>query len=246
MTYKDEVLADNPYYYLSWNGAEESLGENLGYGTGLAHIGGNTSFGYGLYGTGLVNNGSQYRKYTITPSAILNDGSWSIELWYKPATATLSGWQELINLYKPSDSTSNLTLYGCQATEGPSPAFWYKANSSTQVRLSANSIQLNTRWHHLVATCDAGTVRLYLDGVEKNSAAAGNFNFAGGDYDLWINAYGSSSGLENWYGRTDELAMYPSALSASRILAHYNEGTNPSTSGGGTTPATFRGWGIPL
>ena len=67
---------------------------------------------------------------------------------------------------------------------------------------------------------------MYVDGVQDGAgvAYAGDFNNAG---TAWIiGAYGATLGSSFAIGpaNIDEVAIYTSALSAARVLAHYNKG----------------------
>lgn len=74
-------------------------------------------------------------------------------------------------------------------------------------------------WHHVVASMDSTGMKLYLDG----ELVATNANNIGKTYA----GYWRVGGDTTWYGRgwfnglIDEAAVYPEALPAKRVLAHY-------------------------
>ncbi|MEU9759259.1 LamG domain-containing protein [Streptomyces sp. NPDC047987] len=83
----------------------------------------------------------------------------------------------------------------------------------------------NGAWHHVVATQGTGGMALYVDGKLRasNSSYTVNQNYSG----YW--RVGGDN-LNNWPGRptsnffagqVDETAVYPTALSASTVSAHY-------------------------
>ena len=76
-------------------------------------------------------------------------------------------------------------------------------------------------WHHVAVTYDGTTARLYVDGAQGASTAFASVAL-GTEPDLYISARPSN----NSYAQqdVDEAAVYASALSASRIAAHYNAG----------------------
>jgi hypothetical protein len=92
-------------------------------------------------------------------------------------------------------------------------------------------------WHHVVGVCDeaGGHVYVYLDGVQAASAtipvASGILNSS---VPMSIGARQSgNNGNTNydyqWYGAIDDVAIYPRALSAAQVSAHYYAvGVGPS------------------
>lgn len=73
-------------------------------------------------------------------------------------------------------------------------------------------------WHHIVGTIDgAGKATCYVDGVAGTPSAAGTLNGLTGTY-----LFGQSAGTSWFQGSLAELAVYPTCLSADRVLAHYN------------------------
>jgi Concanavalin A-like lectin/glucanases superfamily len=75
------------------------------------------------------------------------------------------------------------------------------------------------RFAYVVVTFDAGTIRLYVDGMpaktESTSVrpAATSVDFVAGSE--------ITGGQHNFVGSLDEIAIYPKALSAGQIAAHY-------------------------
>lgn len=69
-------------------------------------------------------------------------------------------------------------------------------------------------WHHIAATSDGTTARLYIDGLEADSAATSAFGTSTSD--LLI---GSDGGTEFFDGRFDDLRIYNRCLSEREIDA---------------------------
>src|SRR2546425_1881529 len=77
-------------------------------------------------------------------------------------------------------------------------------------------------WTHLVGTFDGTSVRLYVNGALVGStAASGPLN--GGAGQSFIGRLGQN--LYPFQGTLDEVAVFPTALSAQRVLAHYQAGS---------------------
>jgi hypothetical protein len=80
-----------------------------------------------------------------------------------------------------------------------------------------NSIVQNT-WHHIMATYNGVSKKVYIDGVERASSACTS-TFNDNTQNLFI---GSDGGTEYFIGDIDEARVYNRALSATEILAQYN------------------------
>lgn len=80
------------------------------------------------------------------------------------------------------------------------------------------------QWQHVVGVWDGATNRLYVNGVQVATLAAATFQ---PNSTLQL-ALGNRSALDftPFGGSMDEAAYYTNALSAARILAHYQAGTN--------------------
>lgn len=97
---------------------------------------------------------------------------------------------------------------------------------------------LDGKLHHLVATLNADkrTAKLYIDGaLVDTKVATSDLNFAGLKYNLIGGVVGTSTGgtstsFAQFAGAISHVAMYPSELSAARVLVHYQAGlgTGPS------------------
>ena len=96
--------------------------------------------------------------------------------------------------------------------------------------------------YHVVGTWDGSTATVYINGSVTGTLSSaiavsvGNPTpfFAGGDL-FDNNAFG-----DNYYGTLDEVAFYTTALSAGRVLAHYNAsiGAGPPPTVTSVTPST--------
>ncbi|HTU39967.1 MAG TPA: LamG-like jellyroll fold domain-containing protein [Acidimicrobiales bacterium] len=78
-------------------------------------------------------------------------------------------------------------------------------------------------WHHVVAVADRDTAaRVYVDGAAGTANATPNTGALSGTDGVRIGA-GAAGGF--FTGRIDEVAIYKSVLSASRIVSHYRLGS---------------------
>lgn len=83
--------------------------------------------------------------------------------------------------------------------------------------------------HHVVGTWDGTSLRLYVDGIlaAGPTAATMSWSYTGNSMCI-ATASGATPG--NWFsGQIDEVAVYTTALSLTRVTAHYTNGTTATT-----------------
>ncbi|MCH8044121.1 MAG: PEP-CTERM sorting domain-containing protein [Planctomycetes bacterium] len=87
---------------------------------------------------------------------------------------------------------------------------------------------MNDEWAHLVGTYDGDTQRFYINGQEVGNALVGQ-GFGPNDAEPLRIGGGATEGNGNFFfeGDIDEVAVYDTALSPERVLAHYEAGINP-------------------
>ena len=97
---------------------------------------------------------------------------------------------------------------------------WNESNSIFAVE-GATTLVAGTKYH-VALTYDGTTIRLYLNGVLDGSAAMSG-NLGSRSLDLMLASY--YEGTLRFDGRIDEVAYYGTALSDTRIAAHYAAAT---------------------
>ncbi len=224
-SYQSAVLADNPVSYwrlgeLSGTTAADSVDGNPGTIKGGVTLGAAGAL-VGDSDTAMTFNGS-YAYINITDNANLNiTGDFTLEAWAK--LASLDGVSRAV-VHKGGTSGYSTWQYRLSVTSGN---VWrgtvYIGGKSFDVTDSGTPT-LNG-WDYLVLTRSGSTPTLYVNGV---SVATGTANGAlnSGTGILAIGRTGSSSS-HYFNGSIDEVAIYGAALSASRILAHYNAAISP-------------------
>lgn len=207
--YAAEVLADGPSAY--WR-----LGERAGkvardeisacHGTymlaptlGVAGATGDTNKAV------TFNGSTQYA--TVPDSAFLDLGDvFTLECWAKTGGGGVFAMvSKGANAYLFEFHTSGNTLY------------LEKAGAAAIV-LGTTALTLNA-WNHCAVTKNGATVKLYLNGVDITGTVT-NATFADTATALEIGRRADTAGAY-WNGSLDEVAVYPTALSAARIAAHY-------------------------
>ena len=211
-TYESAVLADSPAGY--WHLGETSSS------TGIDASGNNKPLSYAasvklgaagatgvdsalsMGGTTSANAGDNFDFAGTTP--------FTAEAWVRVA-ANDTTWRNVLS--KQGMDANNLHQGWVLWTHAGQAGFERWSNGS-----SNNSMVTNIPvgpWVHLAGTYDGSTVRLFVNGVQVGSSATSivlgdtPFLFRVGDL---------------FNGSIDEAAVYPSALPAARISAHYKAG----------------------
>jgi hypothetical protein len=216
-TYRESVLADQPAGYWPMN---ETTGSVMADASGNGNNGsyeGTVSLGQpGAMTVGAsasVGLDRQGGWATVPNAASLQLDTISIELWinkrseveygayvtknFSPGDRAGSGWFELLNHHH----------------SGP---IEFRVTEDNGTLASATSLALNT-WYYVVATYDGSTARIYINGKLDSSVAIATVPKQSGD-PLYIGR--RADGLFN-NALLSELAIYPRALSAERIAAHW-------------------------
>ncbi|MCW2849191.1 MAG: hypothetical protein JWR90_3165 [Marmoricola sp.] len=173
-------------------------------------------------------------NYYSSDEYVLAPTTYSIETWIK--TSTTTGGQIVgYGNGRPRTDTA-----ATQASTKYDRVLYMQNNG--QVRFGVNPGTVTTvvspkalndnKWHHVVATQGSAGMALYVDGARvATNPATGSAAYKG----VWHVGGDSLSGFtsrpsQNFFkGLIDETAIYPAALSAARVTAHYtaNRGSNP-------------------
>jgi acid phosphatase type 7 len=216
-TYRDEVLADNPSSY--WRlgetsgttAVDERASANGGYVNGVA-LGQTGALANDTNGAVSFDGVNDHVLVPYTSSLDLTTAV-SVEAWIKRSKP---GWQVVVG--KPGHAQSKHENY----------AIWF--NSTNRVvayfgngtrYASVTSTPVDTNWHHVVATYDNATAKLYLDGSLATSTTSDIQMTAN---TLPLNMGRSTTGSYFFGGQLDEVAVYATVLSSARVQAHYDVG----------------------
>jgi hypothetical protein len=164
--------------------------------------------------------------------------------WMNVAAMTVEAW------VKTTDTTNYKSIWDRDSTNSTQRVFQFRKENTNKLGFiiiaGANPSVVSSRtisdgnWHHVACTYDGANLRLYVDGAADGVTAttqaltqptATNLRLA---VNLSV-----SGGTAYWNGGIDEAAFYGTALSATRIQAHYNAGTAAAAAG-------FKGWGVPI
>ncbi|MET1006925.1 MAG: PKD domain-containing protein [Propionibacteriaceae bacterium] len=163
-------------------------------------------------GTAVTFNGT---NGTVASSVAFNNPSaYSEELWFK-TTTTRGG--KLIGFGDAQSGTSgNYDRHVYMENSGQLTFGTYTGQLNTTTSPTSYN---NGQWHHLVATQGADGMKLYVDGaVVGTNAQTSAQSYSG----YWrIGGDSSWSGDNFFNGSIDEAAVYPTALTAAQVKAHY-------------------------
>lgn len=214
MSYLSTVIADSPLHY--WRCADGGGTLEHDIGSAPRHLGSLVFAGTGYSGPSsdggavqtLANNGFPQSGDNLAARI----SPFSLEVWFWPLTipggaAVLLGWgapgaNTMLLVYNPA-LTLNINFNA--ALVGPAGAF---------------AVQ---RWHQAVATYDGVTAKLYGDGaLIANAAQAGPITIT---QPVAIGAIPAAANVFN--GFLSEAAIFPAALTAAQVLAHFNAADQP-------------------
>ena len=168
------------------------------------------------------SNGTLLNVGVSAPSPAFTSGlSWTMETWIYPI------------LPAPSYDTADQTIWGLSGTQ----RFLYEQNQKLLLQLGGVSCEStatlsNKAWGLADVVYNAATsqVTLYLNGQPDASCSISNAN-ATIAASYYLGQYSNANVYYKWAGYLGMHAAYPTALSAARVLAHYNaKSTLPPTS----------------
>jgi hypothetical protein len=219
LPYHEQVLAASPAAY--WR-----LGETSGT-TAADETGANP----GTYNNVLLNQPSaltsdsnpsasfdgtrSYMRVPASPSLNMTSAV-TVEFWAKRRTIS-SSYQVLVG--KPGNGQSKFENYAVWLTNA-NRYIAYFGNGNTFVGAQTPAIT-DTNWHYVVATYGGSRARIYLDGVLKQETVT-TLQMSANNQPLNL----GRANTNNYYfnGWLDEVAIYPTVLSAPTIVEHYNRG----------------------
>jgi hypothetical protein len=165
----------------------------------------------------------------MSPTPFGTPSQFSAETWVRTsATKAANGYHFLVTDSSGELSGSTLSLsdgFSLVVDSSNRVVFQVARNvimrgtATSSVTLAPNTI------HHIVATYDGTTARLYVDGVQVGTATLSGGLTWSGSRDLRLGRPIESSAAQFFLqGTLDETALYTQAMPAATVLAHYNTG----------------------
>jgi len=212
--YEDTVLADSPVGF--W-----PLGEtSFNVATDLTQTYNGQDFGsYSQGDAGPVirfpskaTNFSGSNAYVrLDHTTLLEPAAVTVEAWIKPASIPV--FDTIVALSPQPGNNENSTANGYNLTfdgslnGGNGKVFFDGVTSATALPLGV--------WSYVVGTADSTAVRIYINGKQSVAGGGSAINYGGTpNFDALITRFG-------FPGDISDVAIYPAALSAAQIGAHY-------------------------
>ncbi len=212
MAYRDVVLVDTPIDFYEM---ETSTGTDSGSGgRTLTLSGGVTTDVAGIIGDAWSFDGTNdYASMATWPSLTT---AFTFEAWVKPNVAGVNDTPTVIR--RDGTDIHLLRVRGSAIASNPGQAEVF-ADGLTLVSTSSYRVD-DGNWHHIVYTQSGNAAKLYVDGQQRASGTTTQSTFNMGTGTGYI---GAANGATEFYkGAMDNVAVYNTALSAARVLAHYN------------------------
>lgn len=212
--YPHAVRADAPSAYYRFDDAPQTSGGQV-----KDHSGSNIDGGFYSGGSHQVCQPSMLNGDTC----FAFDGDDYVQVASTGALNMTTG-VTLEALAKPAEITSTRTIVRKEAQyilrfSSGNAEFWTNSGGTWR---SVTTPAVANEWHHYVGTYDGSNMRIYVDGVLKNTTAATGA-ISTGTNPFYIGGWLSAGILtEPFNGLIDEVAIYVGALSQAQITAHYN------------------------
>src|SRR5262245_36512061 len=216
-SYRSVILADSPRAYwrlgeTSGTVAADQMGANPGTYTGGVTLGQLGAI------VGDADTSAQFDgvdDYVVVPDSAGLDitSTVSVEAWVQRTKN--AAYQVIVG--KPGNGQSKFENYGLWFNTSNGVTAYF-GNGTAYV--AAGSAALDTNWHHVVATYNNATARLYVDGTLRDTANS-TVQLTPNTQPLNL---GRAQGTTAYSlgGKLDEVAVYNTVLSPTRVQAHYD------------------------
>jgi hypothetical protein len=220
--YVGEVLADSPIGYWRFEEAAGLATDSSGSGRNGTYMNGVTP---GLF-PGALSIGGKSAAFDGATGFVDLPGSWggpsmtelTLEAWVNPADPITGDFQSILAGHDPN-AFAHFQLFSAG-----NMGFYAGGGFVAAPIVPATPTET---WRHVVMTAKSGETKVYVDGLQFGSTVTTPFTSvdASSNVDIGIGHVST-----RWFnGLLDEVAIYDSALSAERVLAHY-------TAAGGEPP----------
>lgn len=230
--YSGVILANSPYAYYrlgetsGTTAADSGSGNNAGTYHGGFTLNQQPGIGDSNNASVLLNGTNGYVLVPFSSGLSFGTGSFSVEAWIRTSSANPT--QGVLSIRDDGSSTTARIIV--EVISGVTQ-FIVPLGQSV-----VGSIVVNDgNWHHVVCVVDVVNelINIYVDGGldTQSSLTPINLVFSGTPPLVFGALTNSSGGINGFYfpGNLDEIAIYPIALTAAQVLAHYNAGVFGTT-----------------
>lgn len=229
--YQNLIKSHTPAVAFSFN---EELGSIRDYIRGLS-CGGSGGRTYRIFSESGIGYSVKFNNGYFTTLSdhfwLIND-AWSLEFWAKQPGMPASHPQQYLFHRNGCfsckiDSDGNQTLV-VRETQG--------GTAHTMIT-DISDLLVDNLWHHYVYNYDGSSLKLYVDGVLKQSSSfSTNFGWPlDARFTIGTGVTGNSANSLYWYGTMSEFAYYQHSLTQDQIEDHWLYGTEPSYEHASTT-----------
>lgn len=181
-------------------------------GSGYDAVGvGSPTFTSGYWGQAVNFNGNSYLNCSNSADLTLKDGG-TISVWVK-STGVSTAWATIVGKGRYSWRLCRNNATNFVSFHFNSPSYEYQANGDITV--------IDGQWHHLAATYDGGSIRLYVDGQLDASVLTSEPVNERTD-PVYIG--NRSDAARYWMGQIDDVRIYRFAMGPEEIRLLYQEG----------------------
>jgi hypothetical protein len=170
------------------------------------------SWSSGKYGKGinLVSNASLNNITTSSSTNLGSSGGLTLEAWVNPTSYSA----EEMTVIQGLSSSYYLSVY----RDGSINCYWYGTSSPGYHSSGVGTVPLNA-WTHITCAWDGTNIRLYTNGILKNTAATSG----DGNDSSSINIGAEDTGRQ-FRGNIDEVKIYNYARTSHQVIEDMNGG----------------------
>jgi hypothetical protein len=159
-------------------------------------------------------DGSTYFTVPVAKSQVT--GALSFEAWVRPTQ--VASQAAIMEKYDVGVSSSGFAL----RINGGGNVMFYAANAAGGVSVVSDRALVANQTYHIIGTVDGTSLKVYINGALEGTQASAVMPTSG-SATIKIGARGDDVGTK-FRGDLDNLAVYPVALDANRVAAHYQAG----------------------
>jgi hypothetical protein len=222
--YRSTILGDSPLIYYGLDDTSGTTCTDLsGNGHDATYVNSPTLGASPLISAGnavTFAGGSSQQARLLSYNGLASLAQVSVEAWIKSTTSGSS-----TEILSNDDGAGFSRILGLSLNSTGTVTFIILGVGSYTTTATVNDGAV----HHIVGVYDGTTIKIYIDGVASGAGAAATGSLNGGNPAIRV---GAGPGNASYFtGTIDEVAFYTTALTSTRVAAHYAARTNGLTGG---------------